>query len=80
MPAVALHGRVARRVDKVDGDGVRVDHVVGGEQGSDLLVAGYHRVLAHVGAEGQESRYDIQSGEFCYCLLLTIVRHSLVSS
>ena len=56
MAAVALHGRVARGVDEVDGDGVGVDDVVRSEQGSNLLVAGYHRVLAHVGAEKNKQK------------------------
>lgn len=50
MTAIALDRRVAGGVDQVDGDGVGVDDVVGGEEGSNLLMAGNHRVLAHVGA------------------------------
>ena len=51
MAAVALHRRVARRVDQVDGDRVRVDHVVGGIERPNFLVPGDDSVLAHVGAE-----------------------------
>ena len=50
VAAVALDCRVAGGVDQVDGDAVGVDDVVGGEEGSNLLMAGNHRVLAHVGA------------------------------
>lgn len=51
MSTVTLQGRVAGRVDQVDGDRVGVDDVVRCEEGSNLLMAGYHRVLPHVRAK-----------------------------
>ena len=50
MAAVALRRRVARRVDHVDADALRVDDVVGLVQRPDLRVPRDHRVLPQVRA------------------------------
>lgn len=59
VPAVALDRRVSGGVDQIDGDGVGVDDVVGGKEGSNLLMAGNHRVFAHVGATKKEKNVVI---------------------
>ena len=72
VPAVALDRRVAGSVDQIDGDGVGVDDVVGGEEGSNLLMAGNHRILAHVGTIKERRTVVDISGTMRY-----VVTHKL---